>query len=136
MNLFAEGLELHLRPIGKADNDEWAKVDINAQAPGFTVQYTAVLHLPNLESFVSRLRDMQDSVGNECEAAFEGWDDPDFSIELRMDRRGHITGQYRFVSIRRYGEPTALSGSFDMDQSFLPSMIADISTLISDLRSS
>ncbi len=93
MNLFAEGLELHLRPVGKADKGEWAKVDVDARVPGFTVRYTALLRLKSLERFVSRLRDMQDSVGSECEATFEGWNDPDFSIELKMDQR-HITGQY------------------------------------------
>ncbi len=61
-------------------------------------------------------------------------DDPGLSIELTMDLRGHIKGRYNFTSERRDGEPTVLSGEFDMDQSFLASLEAEIDALVSKLR--
>ena len=135
MRISSEDLELCLAPVAKANDEGWARITIDARVPGFTVHYTGWLRLPGAESFESRLREMQDGIGNEHEAVLDSVDEPGLLLELKMNRHGHIAGLYRFISERRDGEPTALSGSFDMDQSFLPSMISEISGLISDLKS-
>jgi hypothetical protein len=134
MELLADGLELHLQPVTTANHEGWANIHVEARVPGFTVQYTAELIIQSLEFFESSLCEMQKAVGHCSEAALESFDDPGLALELKMDLRGHIAGHYQFVSVRRDGVPTALSGSFDMDQSFLPSLRNGIAALLADMR--
>jgi hypothetical protein len=132
MELRADGLELHLRPAARANIEGWTKVEVEARVAGFVGRYTAWLQLEDLKRFEHSLREMQNGLGRESKAALASAE-PDLFVELTMNRLGHITGHYIFESERRDGVPTTLSGAFDMDQSFLPSLKQEIAALVSQL---
>ena len=75
---------------------------------------------------------MVDGLGRELKASLVSTE-LDLEIELRSDRRGQIDGSYRFVSERRDGIPTELSGAFDMDQTYIPPLLAQVRNLIESL---
>jgi hypothetical protein len=132
MELRTHGLELHLHPVGQADSEGWSRVQVEVRVSGFLGRYTAQLQLEDLERFEDELQRMEDGLGQENRAALYSAE-PDLSIELDMNRLGQIKGRYVFESERRDGVPTALTGAFEMDQSFLPSLRQQCAALASQL---
>jgi hypothetical protein len=132
MELRTHGLEVHLDPLGQADSEGWTHVQIEVRVSGFFGRYTAQLELEDLKRFAYELASMEDGLGWESKAALCSAE-PDLSIELTMNRLGQISGRYVFESERRDGVPTALTGAFEMDQSFSPSLREGCAALISQL---
>ena len=54
----------------------------------------------------------------------------DIQLRLQSQPLGGILGSYRFESERRDGVATALTGSFELDQSFLPALAESVRSLI------
>jgi hypothetical protein len=132
MELRTHGLELHLRPIGQADSGGWTRVHAEVRVSGFLGQYNAQIQLEDLERFALELRDMHDGFDRDSRAVLRSAE-PDLFIELAMNRLGQIKGRYVFESERRDGVPTALTGAFEMDQSFLPLLRQRCDELIAQL---
>jgi hypothetical protein len=132
MELRTHGLEIHLYPLSQADSEGWTHVEVEVRVSGFFGRYTAQLQLEDLERFAHELASMADRLGSETKAVL-GSAEPDLLIELAMNARGQISGRYACESERRDGVPTALTGAFEMDQSFLPRLRQQCAQLISEL---
>jgi hypothetical protein len=132
VELRSDGLELHLRPAKLADGEGWAKVHVAVRTSGFGGEFTAWLEIDDLRRFADELHAMETNLGREAHASLAGAE-PDIAIELTSNHLGHIAGHYVLESGRRDGVPTALSGAFDLDQSYLQAMQRDIKSLIAEL---
>jgi hypothetical protein len=67
---------------------------------------------------------MMERIGEDCTARFNSTE-PGIDITLSMNDRGHIEGEYCFRNFDAPGSP-ALSGSFDMDQTYLRPLLREV----------
>jgi hypothetical protein len=132
VELRTHGLQLTVRAVGKADSENWARVQLDVLCNGFQGQFTASLQVEDLSRFLTQLSGMSDRVGEAAVAWLSGAE-PDIDIRVEMNKRGQIAGTYRFESERRDGIPTVLSGSFEMDQTYIPPFITQLQNLKSQL---
>jgi hypothetical protein len=137
MELNADGLQLKLTPYEQVDCDDedWANTTVTIQCNGFSGSFVAWIQTGDIRRFQEELTFMYKSVGTAGMARLCGAE-PDIDVKLTMDRRGHIVGSYRFESERRDGTPTVLSGKFEMDQSYIPTLTKGLDDLALTLRSS
>jgi hypothetical protein len=129
----AEGLALKIESHSNADSEDWAMVLVESHCNGFNGQFIAWLQTEDLERFSKQLSRIVTDLGQESTATLVSAE-PDLELELKLDRRGHIKGSYRLESERRDGIPTSLSGAFDMDQTYIPLLLAQVQQLIERLR--
>lgn len=129
----ATGLQMKLAPYSKADAEDWAKVTLSIKCNGFRGEFVAWLQTQDVRRFGAELMTMYQSVGKPAIARLCSAE-PDIDVELNMDARGHIVGNYRFESERINGTRTVLSGEFEMDQSFLPDLANQVEDLASSLN--
>jgi hypothetical protein len=99
---------------------------------GFVGDFEAWLQLGDLERFANEIGAMYESVEKSSTAVLVSAE-PDIQINLAMQSLGGIVGTYALESERPDGIPTVLSGGFNIDQSFLPSLRQSIYSLIADL---
>jgi hypothetical protein len=99
---------------------------------GFVGDFEAWLQLGDLERFANEIGAMYESVGKSSTAVLASAE-PDIQINLAMQSLGGTVGTYALESERPNGIPTVLSGEFNIDQSFLPSLRQSIYSLIADL---
>jgi len=128
MKLSANGLRIELLPRRAADDEDWVRVQVVVAARGFTGNFEASLQLSDLLRFERELAVMYDSVEKRATAALSSAE-PDIQIELAMQPLGSIVGKYSLEC-----EPTVLSGTFELDQSFLPELRQSINALAEQLR--
>ena len=76
---------------------------------------------------------MYASVGQSLSALLASAE-PGIYVRLAMQPLGAMLGTYALESDRAEGTPTVLSGAFQIDQSFLPSLQASVETLVHELR--
>jgi hypothetical protein len=133
MELKATGLQMKLIPHSKADTEDWAKVTLSIECNGFRGEFVAWLQTEDVQRFRAELVTMYQSVGSPTTARLCSAE-PDIDVELKMDARGHVEGNYRFESERINGSPTVLSGAFEMDQSFIPDLTMQLEELVSALN--
>jgi hypothetical protein len=133
MKLTTHGLSLELVALRAVDAEDWVRVQVVAAAPGFTGDFEAWLQLSDLQRFKTEVQSMYESVGSPANASLV-CAEPDVKIKLEMLPLGSIIGSYRLESERPDGKPTALTGAFQLDQSYLPSLVESIDALASKLR--
>ena len=129
----ADGLALKIRAHSRADAEDWARVLVESESNGFHGQFIAWIQTEDLTRFSNELSRMVSDLGQELTASWVSAE-LDVYLELRSDRRGHIKGGYRLESERREGTPTVLSGVFDMDQTYIPRLLAEVQELTRRLR--
>jgi hypothetical protein len=132
MKLQAESVSIELAAVRKADAEDWTRVWVSVRSLGFTGEFEAWLQREDLRRFAGELMTLHNHVelgGNArlCSA------EPDIDVELRMNGRGQIQGNYTLESERREGVPTYLSGYFTMDQSYLPELAKSVQILVEAL---
>jgi hypothetical protein len=132
MKLHAQGLQIELRPRRLVDDEDWVRVQVLVEVNGFSGDFEAWLQLGDLERFANEIGAMYESAGKSSSAVLVSAE-PDIQINLAMQSLGGIVGTYALESERLDGTPTVLSGAFNIDQSFLPSLRQSIYSLIADL---
>jgi len=122
-------LQLELQPRRKVDEEDWVRVQVLLQTNGFRGDFEAWLQLTDLVRFRDEIEEMYDCVGEQRSAILSSAE-PDIDIRLESRRLGGIQGSYRLESERLNGEPTAISGAFELDQSHLPSLQTSVDSLV------
>jgi hypothetical protein len=133
MHLNTPALQLQLSPVRLADDEDWCRVQVEASTGGFTANFEAWLQTVDLEHFAQELDAMYQTVGTPGTATLSSAE-PDIFLELSMQRLGTISGSYKLQGDGGAGGSSALSGTFEADQSFLPALRASVLSLISGLR--
>ena len=129
MNLSSGELTIELQPRRSVDDEDWVRVQVVVGANGFRGDFEAWLQLGDLSRFRDELEDMHQCVGQRKSAVLASAE-PDIEVRLDMQPLGQIHGRYAFESERINGQPTVLSGSFEIDQSYLPRLRASVDSLI------
>ena len=133
MKLSTPGLQLELLPLRQADDEQWCRVQVRAAVRGFEANYEAWLQTADLELFKNEIAALYRDVGQPGVATLASAE-LDIKVTLTMQTLGGIEGSYRFQSEQRDGGATKLSGTFELDQSFLPELCASIDTLLNELQ--
>ena len=115
------------------DVEGWCKVHVQVETNGFHGETIAWLVTEGLISFEKDLGTMMQNIGKDSRARLCS-PKPDLDIQLMMNHLGQIQGTFAIESERRDGIPTVLSGSFSMDQSFLPTLRRGINDLVKALK--
>ena|SRR5437879_4277887 len=123
MELHAHGLHLRLE-LSEPCEEGWFTCRVEAEVPGFSGLIYCWLFSADLAAFRSELQSMLCNVGRPCSASLPETE-PGLSLQLNMLDRGHIEGRYRLQNFDAPGSPT-LSGSFEMDQTYLEPLLAAI----------
>lgn len=113
------GASFQIKAHSPADLEGWCKVQVQIQANRLAGDVIAWLEMEAIRLFDVEIKGMLDALGQESNACLRS-SAPDLDIQLTMNRLGQVRGTYAIESERRDGIPTVLSGSFDIDQSFLP----------------
>ncbi len=132
MKLHAHGLTVNIQANSPVNIEDWARVSVSVQVNGFMGEITAWLQSVDVKRFAEQISEMQKGLGQPgvarlCSA------EPDIDIEFKQNKLGQITGRYCFESERRAGDPTSLTGSFEMDQSYLPELAKGVDLLFRKL---
>jgi hypothetical protein len=72
---------------------------------------------------------MHEAVGSQAFAVLANHE-PGIDVRLAMQPLGQIHGTYAFESEHAHGEPTILSGAFEIDQSCLRRLLASVDSLV------
>lgn len=129
MKLVTGPFQLELSPKRTVDREDWVRAQAVVAAVGFAGNFEAWLQLEDLKRFQGQLEVMYAAIGTPRTADLMGAE-PDIKVHLQSQPLGGILGNYRFESERREGAATALSGSFELDQSFLPELAESVRGLI------
>lgn len=132
MRIAAQGLTLELSPVNALDSEDWCRVRVVAQAPPFQGEQVVYLMGANLVHFLNCARAMYNNVGTPAEAVLS-CPEPGLELVLSMTSLGGIIGAYKIQGEFVEGGAPTLSGGFQMDQSYLPSMIRDLEDLLSQV---
>ena len=126
MKLKCHRFDLSIEPLTKVGAEGWLHFQVEIMVPGFSGSFEAEMQFEDLERFKNDLSEMEQKVGIECEALL-GSAEPGIHILLKSDRLGRVTGEYQFESERYNGEPTCLSGLFEIDQTFIKPLMVSVS---------
>ena len=129
MKLVTGPFQLELSPTRAVDSEDWVRVGAAIAVAGFTGNFEAWLQLEDLRRFIRELEVMYAAVGTPRTAELTSAE-PDIRVRLQSQPLGGILGNYRLESERRDGVATALSGSFELDQTFLPDLAESVQSLI------
>ena len=130
MQLRTPTLRVELEVLHRADDEDWARVRVEVHAGGFTGNFEAWLHAGDLDNFSKQLGALFENVGQAGTArlacAERGVD-----LSLSMETMGGIGGQYEFFDERT---SATLSGSFNIDQSYIPEWRNCVDSFADELR--
>ncbi|CAD1786724.1 hypothetical protein CPBF426_30260 [Xanthomonas arboricola pv. juglandis] len=132
MKISAHGLDLELKPRSAASDEGWFRVNVSARTTGFEGSFDAWLQTDDIVAFESELSLLYKNFGQPGTAALASAE-PDIKIVLTIDRLGSIVGNYWLESERPGGVPTQLSGRFEADQSYIPGLLSDLETLLTNV---
>src|SRR5262245_12759066 len=130
MNLTAGTFRVELLPRRRVDDEDWVRVQLVAQALGFAADFEAWLQLEDLRRFERELESMYSTLSGTAELCCA---EPDIRLMLTATSLGQVRGAYKFESEQRKGGATCLSGAFELDQSFLPSLATSVGSLVAEL---
>lgn len=133
IELNTHGASFIIAAHSPTDVEGWCKVHVQVKTNGFQGEAIAWLMTEGLKSFEKDLGAMMQNVGKELSTRLCS-PEPDLDIQLVMNRLGQIQGKFALESERRDGIPTVLSGSFSMDQSFLPELRRQTKDLVKALK--
>ena len=120
--------ELHA--LGRVDGEDWTRVRVEVQSGGFTGDFEAWLQSGDLDNFSRQLGVLHENVGQSGAAALR-CAEPGISVTLSMQKMGGIEGRYQFVDERT---SSVLSGTFAIDQSYIPAWRDCVETFAQELR--
>lgn len=132
MKISAHGLSLELQPCRQLDDEDWCRVQVLASVPGFEADFETWLQGSDLVRFAMELDGLYESAGKPGSASLFSAE-PNIFMELTMQTLGGIKGQYKFRNDAGGEVPAILSGGFDLDQSYLPSLRNSVSNLLAEL---
>jgi hypothetical protein len=127
MELRTPGLALTL-DFTPPDEDNWLACQVSVEVPGFSGDFPCCVWQSELDSFHRQLVRMSEQVGHPSTADLTSTD-PGIDLHLSMNQAGQIEGRYALQNFDSPGQPT-LSGFFQMDQSYLPSLLAQVVKLL------
>jgi hypothetical protein len=127
MNLTAGPVRIALLPLGRLDREDWTHVRARVEVPGFFGDFEAWLQGCDIGRFKRELEAMYATIRGTATLASN---EAEILIVLTAQNLGQIGGSYKLQSEYREGGPTLLSGSFEMDQTYLPSLIRSVSELM------
>jgi len=130
MNLIAGSFRIELLPRRLVDEEDWVRVQLVASALGFVGDFEAWLQLEDLRRFERELEAMYSNLSGTAELSSA---EPDLRLTLTAGSLGQILGTYKFESEQREGGATALTGAFELDQSYLPPLAASVGNLVAEL---
>ncbi len=99
-------------------------------APSFRGDIDCSLQRADVVSFRDQLAHAVEATHWPCEVRLCGLE-PGIDVSFRVERTGHVEGQYRFQG-RGVGEAT-LCGSFCMDQTFLGPLLQQVEEVLQEL---
>ncbi|HTV97822.1 MAG TPA: hypothetical protein VME42_17630 [Steroidobacteraceae bacterium] len=132
MEISAKGLQLNLRALRRADDEEWTRVMVLVKVPGFLGEFEAWLQTSDITRFADACNALYKNVGKQGDATLQ-CAEPGISLKLESNSLGGIAGRYALESERPVGIPTLLSGSFQLDQSYLPALEKSARQLAAEL---
>jgi hypothetical protein len=130
MQLRTPTFSVALEARRRADDEDWARVRIDVRAGGFTGAFDAWLQSGDLDNFSNQLAALYENVGHAGEARL-ACAERGIDISLSMEKMGGINGQFEFFDERT---STSLSGSFTIDQSYLPEWRNRVESFAQELR--
>jgi hypothetical protein len=114
MNFNADGLHGSIA-IGSRGADDWRNCAVAVRADGFTEEYVCSVRHEEWQAFLEQLETACSKLGQPSLFSFRALEHG-ISLEIQMDRGGHVEGKYEFA--RDWRGP-CLSGSFTADQTHL-----------------
>ena len=126
MKLNCHRFNLAIEPRSKAGPEGWLHFLVKIQVPGFQGKFEAEMQLEDLERFKIDLKNMYDTLGEECDASLVGAE-PGIYLKLKSNKLGQVYCEYEFESERFDGKPTCLSGAFEIDQTYIKPLIITVS---------
>jgi hypothetical protein len=132
MKLFTNSFSVNLDPLRVVDEEDWVRVHVTAKADVFTGDFDAWLQLNDLVCFKTELEHMDANIGKSNSAQLVSHE-PGVDITLSMQPLGQIEGSYVFENESTGRGSTKLSGSFELDQSYLPALMSSVESLILEL---
>ncbi len=133
MQLRTPALQLELSSKRIADQEDWCRVWVTAQTPAFQGEFEGWLQSADLARFAEELDSMQVNVGKACTATLSSAE-PDIHLELKMQTLGGVSGAFALRPDPQAGGTTSLSGTFEVDQSYLGPLLASVRALCTVLR--
>lgn len=133
MEIFANGVRIQLEPLGIVTDEDWTQVNVDVSDSGFTACFVAWLQCADVERFANALASLHANVGVAGKAMLQ-CHEPGIFLELSSDTAGHIKGSYEFKNETSGGFHPTLSGTIDMDQSFLPTWERECRQFVNDVR--
>jgi hypothetical protein len=127
VELRTHGLALTLDFSPPNDEDRMA-CNVAVEVPGFSGEFRCWVWRPDLQSFHRQLVQMIEQVGVASSAKLTSTD-PGIDLRFSLNRAGRIEGRYALQNFDTPGQPT-LSGDFQMDQSYLPGLLAQVAELL------
>jgi hypothetical protein len=112
------------------DCEGWMWCSILVDVPGFRGKYDFQLERVNLELFRTHLACAIETTNWSCQAQFSSTD-PGVALVLQVARSGQVAGEYRFCNYN--GGGATLTGTFAMDQTYLPPLLAQVERSLSEL---
>lgn len=130
MQLRTPTFAVELEALRRADDEDWARVRVDVQAGGFSGAFDAWLQSGDLDHFSNQLGALYENVGHAGEARF-ACAERGIDISLSMEKMGGINGKFEF-----FDESTSasLSGSFTIDQSYIPEWRNCVESFAQELR--
>ena len=130
MNLHAAHFSLRLEPWRHVDSEDWVRVRASVAGGVFNGVFEAFLQLEDLHRFRHAVQNMHAAVGSVIEAVLSCYE-PGIYVRLLSNQLGQVEGTYTFEA--EDGSLAKLTGSFQVDQSFLPELAASTQELIAQL---
>jgi len=130
MKLIAPSLSLRLEPVRPVDSEDWVRVRASVIGGVFAGAFEAYLQLGALRRFNEQVELMHAQVGTPREAVLS-CHEPGICVRLASNSMGQVEGTYEFEN--EDGSLAKLTGSFQVDQSYLPALAASTQELIASL---
>jgi hypothetical protein len=126
------GDHIALRPLYRSNpgatdywDGNWLKVAVDVRTGAFRGKYVADLRVEEFESFRAQLDALYKSLKGEAALnSMEGW----VSVRLAADRLGHLNAECEMRD--QPGMGSRLFFTLDLDQSFIPTMVAALDDVI------
>ena len=133
MKIATHGLTLELTPVNSLDREDWCRVRVLAEVPGFQANFDAYMQGADLRRFRDGMKNMYQRPGEFGEAILTSFE-PGISITPAMQNLGGIVGAYKLQGDFVEGGAPTLTGGFAMDQSYLPSLLDGVDQLLTELK--
>ena len=132
MGLHTASFSLELTGRRIVDDEDWVRVWAEVTVGVFAGGLEAYLQLEDLRRFKREIELLHANVGVPGEAVLSGIE-PFIHLDLKSDRLGSIAGTCKLEDESSCAQ---LSGTFSIDQSYLPELAVSVKNLIASLSTS